>query len=752
MIRKCLMWIWILAWIPGSLFARYILTGRVCKSSTGKGIENVQVLFDSTGVVTDSSGYFNLDCKTALYPVELWIRHIQYKPTTVMVNGPDAETYIELEPAVLQTDDITVIAEQPIRFSSTVSARSISKKEIEAIVPSTTSEVLIRTPGIVVKDPYQSPIVLRGLSGQRLLILRNGNRRFSSYPAGFMSHVVNIYDLEKVDVEKGPASVTLGAGAIAGVINLIDKSPFKQKGLNARVTTGYASNNNEKNTLYCGGWSNGTFALKGAYRDRNAGVYHDADGSRAVNSFYGDKDVFTAAGLHTNRQELRLYVELHRGGPWGKPVGFSGTRYLHVKTLAENSDNYSMHYDYSPGGVLEKLAFSAYYARENRDQQKLYLNAGTKAPSYQELTLYSDSWYGAKVAPLFRLNKDMTLQYGAEFYRFSISSPVNITDYYNGYYFENQVSRNARSLTSGSFAELKYRAGSHLSLQGGVRYDHTAVYEGDVFSLEQELERRTQTGALSGAFAAQYLLGTFSRIKINLAKAFRMPTPQEMFSDTYTANGILYGNPELMPEYSRNIDLVYLFSHPAFRFEVSPFYWLLDDMISKEIVYDMPGLNYEYVNIGRAEIYGGEVEIRIQLDDAFWNTDDLHFSLGAAYTHGTEITEYDSGTLYEPLDYIPPFHVKAELGYGFSISKRLTVNSMLSVQQYSRQARLPDDAYVTPEYALFSLMLGVKYRHRYGNSVVRLVVNNFMNTQYYAFQSFVPGKGRDVRLYCSLAI
>lgn len=208
------------------------------------------------GVVCNELGNFNLSLTDSVSQYII-VSAVGYKTDTLIMA---ANTTYQLSSKNYKLTEIAVVSRRYIDSKSSVSAFTAGKKEILTLRPRNVSEVLQTKAGFTNKSGYQTPLSLRGLSGKRLLVLRNGVRRFSSYPAGYMSHTINVYDLERIEVEKGAASVIYGAGAMAGIINLVDKSPFKQDGLNAKLTTGYGSVNHEKKQSCLWGmeqWKNG---------------------------------------------------------------------------------------------------------------------------------------------------------------------------------------------------------------------------------------------------------------------------------------------------------------------------------------------------------------------------------------------------------------------------------------------------------------------------------------------------------------
>lgn len=703
----------------------------------------------NNGVMSDSSGNFELCIQSAIKN-KIIVRSLGYLTDTFNVNNSKSRVEIVLKNKPVGLGEVAIVHRQDIKHKSMVSVFSAGKKEMALLNPQNVAEVLQTKTGFTNRSGYQVPITLRGLTGKRVLVLRNGLRRFSSYPSGYMSHTINVYDLERIDVEKGAASVIYGAGAMVGIINLVDKSPFKQKGFNAKLTTGYGTVNKEKNILACGGWSNGKLALKTAFRYRSADNFSYPDGTIAENSFYTDKDLFVSAGYKISPgQQVVFIADMHHGGPWGKPVGFNGSDYMRVQTKKERSDNLSVQYSYNLNDNIN-IGWGTFFSNENRVLVKNYYTAAGYMLSYVETTDFSDYYYGSRLTGTISITGKYRLTAGNEFYSFHISTPTDAVDYIEGLSFQNRVSHNARSNISGTFLENKYSLNTHIMLVAGIRYDYASVFEGDVISTEQDEERNAQKHALSGNVALSGRMAEHSRIKVNFARSFRMPETTELYADSYTSNGILYGNPDLKPEYCYSADLDYTYSSKVATIDFSPFLWLMDGMITKEEVKGMPGTNYQYVNIGKSRLWGGELTTEIPLESLFLQNDRLVFYAGAAYLNGTNVSDkgkyFSKGT---PLDYVPPFNVKTNLTYDSPKGKKLQYTGALRTIYYSKQNRLGESSYATPAYLLVGCTLEVKFPSIATKPSVNLAINNLFNKEYYAYWSYLPAEGRDFRIFIS---
>lgn len=83
-------------------------------------------------------------------------------------------------------------------------------------------------------DPAQ--VSMRGFTGNQITVLHNG---LYIGPANMTNRPQNVFNLQSVEVLKGPASVLYGQGAIGGVVNVVNKAPrFDRSELNFLAATG----------------------------------------------------------------------------------------------------------------------------------------------------------------------------------------------------------------------------------------------------------------------------------------------------------------------------------------------------------------------------------------------------------------------------------------------------------------------------------------------------------------------------------
>src|SRR5262249_2129416 len=91
-------------------------------------------------------------------------------------------------------------------------------------------------------SPWEQRPVLRGLSGQRVLVLMDGMPMNSARGNGPHPSLVDADQIERIEMVRGPASVAYGSDAIGGAINIITRQPEPASHVaNQPGVRGYAS-------------------------------------------------------------------------------------------------------------------------------------------------------------------------------------------------------------------------------------------------------------------------------------------------------------------------------------------------------------------------------------------------------------------------------------------------------------------------------------------------------------------------------
>lgn len=147
---------------------------------------------------------------------------------------------------------VSDLREQPVSISI------ISSKELKLSGARTISEaIMLFTPGFFLVEDQDDVIAgFRGLapdSNSKVMLLLNGNNVNTEWfwgPPDALLHSPNFEWIDHIEVIRGPGSVTLGQGALLGVINIVTKD-----------STGLKSENSSQSGIVCESGENGLFSF-----------------------------------------------------------------------------------------------------------------------------------------------------------------------------------------------------------------------------------------------------------------------------------------------------------------------------------------------------------------------------------------------------------------------------------------------------------------------------------------------------------
>jgi len=139
------------------------------------------------------------------------------------------EDYFEMSLEELLSEDITLATLSGMELSKVPAAITIITREDIEKTPARHILDLIEVyvPGVMLRNSYSGPqrLKIRGLGsrGYKTILLVNGRPVNQKAFNGSTVEITNwdMNDIERIEVVRGPGSVTYGPGAIAGIINII---------------------------------------------------------------------------------------------------------------------------------------------------------------------------------------------------------------------------------------------------------------------------------------------------------------------------------------------------------------------------------------------------------------------------------------------------------------------------------------------------------------------------------------------------
>ena len=554
-------------------------------------------------------------------------------------------------PVMFLDETVVTGARYPRAYYESPQALSfVSRLQLREQAPTAVGDVLSVMPGITnSKDsPWEQRPVLRGLGGQRVMVLVDGMPMNNARSNGPHPSLVDPAQVERIEVVRGPASVAYGSDALGGAINIITREP--QSGLAGPSLTGSAMLGGSS----VDGQGYGVLELMPkigrlssfiSSGGRQAGDYSAANGEVNNSSF---KDYNALANLRydlTDRTALKLGWQLYRGSD----IGIPGLSFEEPDALQEfdfafyNRDYVHVTFDHSHRSTwLAGTRAKLYWQQERRD---FFSNQEVQAPRFndpqfglgpppsgaQSAVTTQDRYYDIETRGFqAQLTSVRTVKT-----RFTagVDAARDITDGDNVRFRTwydaagNPVGPTTERVTAsipdgrfdnyGTYAQAEWYLHRQWTLHGGGRYTHYR-YRTD-YGLSAPAAGPTpptyfqplsiDDDALSGSFGVSFSPRTDLHLTANVANGYRQPNAQELFFNGPASVGFVMGSPDLTPERSVSYDLGMRWGPAPFAVSTNLFFSTYKDLIDALPVPGPPGPpTFQYTNVADARIYGWEVE------------------------------------------------------------------------------------------------------------------------------------------------
>lgn len=268
MLTKCTLSFLVLL-ISNAALAQNTFIAKVVDHDEGTPLVGVTVFFPTfnIGNITNGAGEVTVkNIPDGTHSIE--IRYLGYETITITRTFPlslDQQNQIfELHHDHEELEEITISSTRSSRTIEDIPTRVefIAGEELTEkgnMKPGDIRMLLNESTGIQTQQTsatsYNSSIRIQGLDGKYTQLLRDGLPLYSGFSGGLSLMQITPLDLKQVEVIKGASSTLYGGGAIAGLVNLISKSPEEEKELSFMLNTtsalgldvsGFYSNRNDK--------------------------------------------------------------------------------------------------------------------------------------------------------------------------------------------------------------------------------------------------------------------------------------------------------------------------------------------------------------------------------------------------------------------------------------------------------------------------------------------------------------------------
>lgn len=662
------------------------LTGQVTDQKTGEAMPGVLIYFPDleTGTSTDASGHYHIEdlpktkvlVKLSFIGYKTYVEHIDLAVT----NTKDfalKESAVELNTVVvisLSNSSEKNRSPNPIETMHSIQLKRLSSTNI--------IDAIASNPGIseVTTGPGISKPVIRGLGYNRVVVVNDGIRQEGQQWGDEHGTEVDGYSVNRVEIIKGPASLSYGSDAMAGVINMLPAPTLQEGKIKGSVLANYQSNN---------GLLGGSFHIAGnqkglvwnlRYSKRMAHAYKNKYDGYVFNSGFNEDNLSARIGLnkswgyaHLSFSAYSLTPGIIEGdrdsatGQFTKPVALNDSTEGNI--IADNNDFMS----YTPVTPYQKVRHYTLVSnnRFNIGNGNLKTTVGWQQDRRQE---FEDILKKDQVGLYFFMN---AINYNLH-YSLPEKKNWNVSFGLNGMYQQSENKGTEYLIPDyslfdiGAFAIVKKKIGN-LNLRGGLRYDTRAEQGYDLWldadgkktnehnssSFHQFTQFNSDFKAISGSIGAAYQISEKVYTKLNLSKGFRAPNIAEL-----SANGVhegsfkyIIGNPDLEAEKSLQLDYAIGLNSDHITAEADLFYNHINDFIYQQKLNGISGIDsltqgyetFKYTS-GNAHLYGGEISIDIHPHPWDW----LHFKNSFAIVQSIQTNQPDS-MKYLPFTPAPKF-------------------------------------------------------------------------------------------------
>ena len=728
-------------------FSQNILQGKITHNSNHAPIQGVSIYIPDLklGAVTDVDGKYTINnIPHGTYLVV--IRSIGYASQTkeITTKGTDkADFELVQSGSELKEVIVTGVSSATEQQTNPVPVNIVSQHSMLQNSATNIIDAIAVTPGVsqMTLGPNISKPFIRGLGYNRVVTVNDGVRQEGQQWFDEFGEEIDEFSVNKVEILKGPASLSYGSDAMAGVINMLAAPPLPEGQVKGNILANYQSNNGLIASSFNLAGNNKGFIWDLRYSNKMAHDYKNKYDGYVANSAYTENNFKALLGV--NRK-------------WG---------YSH---LTLSSFNLKM-------GIIEG-------ARDSATGQFLqhFLVAGPAdsvdiAPA-DEFKKYNNfpvihqhvRHYKAVLDNSFALGDGrLNLRLGFQQNHRQEANDLNQGDIYNNYFFLNTFNYDARYIFReknhaemsvgvngmlqnsenrgtafvipeysifdvGVFGIAKKTFGK-LSVSGGLRFDSRMLKGKELWvdsmgvrlpgpqpgALADFTPYTSNFSGLSGSLGAAYNFTDNYYVKLNIARGYRAPTAAES-----GANGIHDGTPfyeigdhSLKAESSLQFDGTFGISSKDVSFELTGFVNKINNYIfaaKLESVFGgdsiredpalalTPGPAFKYVQ-GNAVLSGGEVVFNVHPATMQW----LNFDNSFSFVNAVQKDQPDS-TKYLP--FTPPAKYRSEVKLICTKGKMIKNGYIkIGLDCYLEQNKVYykyGDETVTPAYTLLNAGIG----------------------------------------------
>jgi len=748
------------------------LTGRITDKFSGETIPGATIYIPElkTGAISDINGNYIINNLPKI-KIILQISFVGYKSIVENVNlATSAFLNFAMEQAITEMNEVVVTGTSKATeiTRNPVPMITLDRKELQRNLNTNIIDAISRLPGVsaVTTGPNISKPFIHGLGFNRVLTLFDGVKQEGQQWGDEHGIEMDENAVDRIEIVKGPASLTYGSDALAGVVNFLPAQPVPNGKIQGHLIANYQSNN-------------GLFEASAALAGNREGLIWGGVASHKQATNYQNKYDGRVYGTAFSETDLSGYIGFN------KQWGYSHLNFSMFDDLQEIPDGSR---DSTTRKFTKQITENDLFRQVVSDAE---LNSYKIAPLHQHVQHYE--LYSSNNFIFGESKLGLILGYQQNIRR-EFSHPENPdaaglflvlntftydTKYYlpeykgwettigiNGMYQKNAnkgtefIIPDYHLFDIGPFAFVQ-KAFNKLDVSGGIRYDvrvfnNNAMYTRTNPQSGFDMQVNSPDGAdqpfysfkhtfsgISGSIGAAYKISDKLFLKGNIARGFRSPNIAEISANGIHPGTLIYqiGNTGFKPEFSLQEDfgISYRSDHISgnldiFNNQISNYIFneKLLNHLGQDSIIVRGNQTYKFQQ-AEAQLYGWEANLDVHPYD--W----LHFenSVSVVYAlnkggNGIQVTD---SSKYLP--FIPPLHTSSELRANLKRKFRhlSSLYIKIGMEYYAKQDRVyaaDNTESPTSGYILYNAGIGADITNSQGKVLVNINImgNNITDVAY----------------------